>query len=187
MLDSAHGFSQILISQTTIALNKPYTDNWQLDIREGNKYLEKRIALVFDLLKMAKIKELRFSGLATQVRVTSKEEDSALIARVADCFDMGLDTRSFNELDVKQVKVISKKFFSHIRIHNFRGWTLATNPDVRLPTKNADTRGIEVVGDFNDRYQYNENENYVTSLQAAKQILKLGLKEIDEFTETLIK
>lgn len=190
ILDSAHGFSQIAISQTNISLNiNQYSEEYQLDINKGKQYLEARIDAIFKVLDIAKIKKPYFAGLTTQIHVNSPKKNNELINRIARCFNMTLNDRNLHELDIKKVNIMEDSFFSNVRVHNFKSWELleSSHEQPRLATKNATTHGIEIIGDFNDRHSFNENPKYFTSLKAAKNILDKGLTEIDGFSNLLMK
>lgn len=190
ILDSAHGFSQIAISQTSISLNvHHYSEEYQLDISKGKQYLEERVSWIFELLAIAKIKKPHFSGVTTQIHINSSEKEDVLIKRIADCFNIKSNDSNLYEFDIKKVNIIENAFFSNIRVRNFRSWASSESAldQLRLAKKSAVTHGIEIIGDFNDRHKFNEKSTYSTSLKIAKNILDKGLSEIDSFSNRLIK
>jgi hypothetical protein len=76
--------------------------------------------------------------------------------------------------------VLSQRFFSNITVQNYRSWKLEGSRQgaIRLPQNEVSDHGIEISGDFNDRYAFNERSEYYTSRENAKAIIEGGLNEI---------
>jgi len=49
-----------------------------------------------------------------------------------------------------------------------------------LPQAQAAERGIQITGDFNDRFSFNENADYFSSTDSAKEIIEKGLSEMEK-------
>ena len=54
-----------------------------------------------------------------------------------------------------------------------------------MSTKEASERGIEIVGDFNDRYNFNEDKKYRSKMDVAKKIIDGGLREVKKVADML--
>jgi hypothetical protein len=65
-------------------------------------------------------------------------------------------------------------------LQNYRSWKREGPRQgiIRLSQNEASDRGIEISGDFNDRYAFNENKDYYTSRENAETIIDGGLEEI---------
>jgi hypothetical protein len=50
-------------------------------------------------------------------------------------------------------------------------------PVPHLPGNQVVERGIEIIGDFNDRFAYNEDRDYQTNPKVALDIIQNGLDE----------
>ncbi len=89
---------------------------------------------------------------------------------------------SIYDFQVKIADVLSQRFFSNITLQNYRSWKLegARQGIIPLPQNDASDRGIEISGDFNDRYAFNENKGYYTSKEKGEEIIEAGLTEINK-------
>ena len=87
---------------------------------------------------------------------------------------------SIYDVQLKITNVLLQRFFSNITIQNYRSWKLEGPRQgvIRLPQNEVSDHGIEVSGDFNDRYAFNENNEYYTSRENAEGIIEGGLNEI---------
>jgi len=181
---SRHGFSQIIISQVSIVLNVTYSPDWQSDIEKGRDYLSERVKVLYELLSVLNGIRPYFSGLTTHVRLVSNADDKQILEDLSklwtkDCFD-GLELDTTHELLLKMTTVHSERFFSNMTVRNYRGWTFeGAQTGIRpSPSAEASERGVEIIGDFNDRYAYNEKNNYFSESAVADEIISGGLNEI---------
>ncbi len=78
--------------------------------------------------------------------------------------------------------VIKGQFFSNMTVSNYRTWQVEAVPqrDVRLSPKDVVERGVQIAGDFNDRYAYNENKGYRSGREQITTIIDGGLGKIAE-------
>ena len=181
---SRHGFSQIIISQVSIVLNVTYSPDWQSDIEKGRDYLSERAKGLYELLSVLNGIRPHFSGLTTQVRLVSNADDKQILEHLShlwikDSFD-GLELDVTHDLLLKTTTVHSERFFSNMTVRNYRGWTFErAQTGIRpFPNAEASERGVEIIGDFNDRYAYNEKNNYFSEIAVADEIISGGLNEI---------
>lgn len=184
---SEHGFSQIIVSQVSFVLNVTYSPDWQINISEGKKYLNERISILFDLISL--LKEIRpfFSGLSTKVHIASTKDDETIVKQIAEIFLKEEDIKNIHDLQFKRTEVMSNRFFSNITINNYRTWKIDSGQQeiLSLSSKDASERGIEIVADFNDRYSFNENKEYRSNTDVAKEIIDGGLSEIKKFADMI--
>lgn len=182
---SEHGYSQIIISQINIVLNVRYSADWQVDIDKGRNYLVERASLLFDLLEKVGIHP-HYCGLVTNVRLTTDQDDSAVLTHIANKMLKDSSIESFAEILVKSTKILDNRFFSNVTVGNFRNWR-KTSPDnlslPRFPSNEVVDRGIEIVCDFNDRYAYNEQEKYETDRVLAPGIINQAIDETKKFVD----
>jgi len=185
---SEHGYSQILISQVSIILNVNYSPDFQADIEKGKKYLNERVSTLFDLLELFSDVHPHFCGLATKVRLLCTGDDEAILKHVAKYFLKDEDVSGLYDLQVKRAMIESDRFFSNMTISNYRAWKMDGNPQdiLSLPANLASEKGIEILGDFNDRHSFNESKDYHSSRQNAYAIIEGGLNEIVK-TVTLVR
>jgi hypothetical protein len=176
---SEHGFSQIIVSQVTLVLNVTYSPDWQIDISKGRQYLFERVPILFELLDILKGEKPYFCGLSTRVHLSTKAEDRKIIEHLEKLL-LRNSMNSIYDLQLKIAYVLSQRFFSNITLQNYRSWKLEGPRQgiLRLPQNEASDQGIEISGDFNDRYAFNENKDYNTSRENSEEIIEGGLTEI---------
>lgn len=177
---SVHGFSQIIISQINMVLNVRYSPNeWQSDISHGRSYLLERVPMLFELVEIINAEPLYF-GLTTQINMPSKSDDKRILDHISNIFLKDKNNENTYDLQMKFTKIVEEKFFSNLTLQNYRSWKFdqpALIP-VKLPDHNATVRGITILGDFNDRYSFNEKKDYKCNRDIAREIIELGLKEV---------
>jgi len=176
---SEHGFSQIIVSQVTLVLNVTYSPDWQIDISKGRQYLFERVPILFELLDILKGEKAYFCGLSTGVHLSTKAENKKVIEHLEKLF-LKNSMNSIYDVQLKVTNVLSQRFFSNIVLQNYRTWKLEGPRQgvIRLPRNEVSDHGIEISGDFNDRYAFNEDKDYYTSRENAEAIIESGLHEI---------
>jgi hypothetical protein len=188
IFSSKHGFSQILISQIGMTLNVTYSPEWQIDISKGKNYLDERTLAIYQLHDLLDGLPLLFSGLTSKVRIPMSVTEAEIIGHIQKHFIHGLKDRNIYDINMKVTKVINENYFSNLTIQNYRSWKLVNGNGIpSLPINKADEKGIEIIGDFNDRYSYNEKKEYRSSKETSKSIIEKGLREVKKITEMLLE
>ena len=179
LFGSEHGFSQIIASQVTLVLNVIYSPDWQVDILKGRQYLFERVPILFGLLDILKGEKPYFCGLSTRVHLSTKTKDEEIIEHLKKLF-LKDSTHSMYDVQLKITTALSGRFFSNITLQNYRSWKIEGPQQgiIRFPQNEAPDRGIEISGDFNDRYAFNEDKDYYSSRENAEAIIDAGLDEI---------
>jgi hypothetical protein len=181
IFSSRHGFSQIIVSQISITLNVTYSPDWQLGIENGREYLLKRINVLYEALPLVDINRPYFAGLSTRVRLSSTADDRSILKYISQLFLKDSHEEKTHDIELKLTSVYNKLFFSNITIRNYRIWKFAEPQQgiIRMAENEASLRGIEVLGDFNDRYAFNEQRDYYSDSSVFGGIIGGGLAEID--------
>lgn len=182
IFSSRYGFSQIIVSQISVTLNVTYSPDWQIAIEKGREYLLQRINVLYEALPLVSITQPYFVGLTTRARLSSMADDSSILRHISQLFLRDSQTENLYDIELKLTSVHDKRFFSNITIHNYRIWQFAEPQQgiVRLSGNKANARGIEFIGDFNDRYAFNENPDYFSESSIAVEIIDHGLVEINK-------
>lgn len=183
---SKHGFSQIIVSQISFALNVNYSPDWQIDREKRKDYLISRIPILFELLGISGISTPCFCGLTTQFRLTgNKVSDEDIIMHLAKLYLKDEAVQTYHDLQIKKTEVLEDTFFSNVTVKNYRSWKLqGTKPGIlSLARTDANERGIEIIVDFNDRYIFNESESYHTDEHTAATIIQNGMNETAEIVD----
>ena len=186
IFESNHGFSQIIISQVNIAFNVRYTEEWQKNYKLGKDYVNERAHLIFEILH-AIDRHALYAGISSVVTMPTVASDEDIIERLYKHYQKGADTSSVFDFEIKRTTVQNDKYFSNIHIKNFREWSLRTPAfeGSRFKQGEATKRGVQILGDFNDRFGFNEIEGYETNRETCKDIVEKSLSAIQCETEKL--
>jgi hypothetical protein len=175
---SKTGYSQIVISQVSIALNVQYSSEFQIDISKGRAYLFDRVPTLFQLLGKLNT-SANYCGFATIVNLPSDKDDAPIVDNLAARFLTNIDDTDLYDVQFKTTKLIDKLFFSNITVTNYRGWqTGVPQKNVRFSEADVAERGVQIVGDYNDRYAYNEKKGYNSGSAKFKPIIEGGLEAV---------
>ena len=184
---SEHGFSQIVVSQVSIAINVAYSPDWQLEISKGQNYLLEQVPLLFELLDVLDGVKPYFCGLNTQVNIPSTAEDETIIRQLSKVFLKDQVLEAVHDIQLKTTTIVSEQFFNNITLQNYRVWrTNGSQQGVpRFSLRDVLERGVQITGDFNDRYAFNEREGYTSNQEVAAQVIENGLAEVRSVIERL--
>jgi len=182
---SKHGFSQIVITQANLALNVVYSPDWQMDISRGRHYLLERVPILFKLLDILDGVSPHFCGLITKVHLHSQEEDAAILSHLVKLFLKKIEVRKTYDIEFKITAVFLERFFSNLTIRNYREWRFAEPQQgiARLSRNSLAIKGIEIDGDFNDRFAFNEDSKYLSNAGVASEIIHNGFGEMEKMIE----
>lgn len=190
VFNSKHGHSQIIISQLSFILNVNYSSDWQYDISKGEEYILSKVSMLYKLLEIVGEKCPSFCGFSTLVQIPAQEEDDkSVISHIYDLFskDVNPDSSDIYEFQIKTSKVVEQEFFSNITVQNYRSWNIdIVEGIIKLSHKEINESGIQIVGDFNNRYAFNERDGYCSIESQAKKIIDLGLSDIKHTIEKII-
>ncbi|MGR9107610.1 MAG: hypothetical protein ACU843_11835 [Gammaproteobacteria bacterium] len=188
---SQHGFSQIIVSQLALTLNVVYSPDWQVDISKGRQYLKGRVAILYALFAAMHPEQeaAYFCGLTTRVRLQSSTNDAATVGTLISRIIKNGDGDTTHDINLRRTFIVADRFFSNLTILNYRLWRTEQDSILiaKLRRDAAIERGIEIVGDFNDRYAFNERDGYVSAADVANEIIDNGLDKIQDAIERFQK
>ena len=178
---SLHGFSQIIVTQIGMTLNVAYSPDWQADISKGKIYMLERTQVLFCLHEILKTIPIYFSGFITRVRIQTSLGEKDLIEHLKNFFSTNPTKGELYDINVKHTEVIKGRFFNNISIQNYRSGEISNKSQSvpRFATNKATERGMEILGDFNDRYMFNKKEEYISDSKIAGQIIDEGYYQIE--------
>lgn len=188
---SKHGFSQIIVSQVSLTLNVAYSPDWQIDITKGRQYLKERVAVLYSLFDVMRGERLSayFCGLTTRARLQSNADDAATVGALIKRVARNGDGQTTHDINVRRTIIVGDRFFSNTTIQNYRAWRAEQNTS-QIPRLRRDAAfecGIEIVGDFNDRFSFNEREGYISTPDVADEVIDQGLDEMQGAIERFQK
>jgi hypothetical protein len=184
---SRHGFSQIVVSQIGLSLHVTYSPDWQLDVSKGQQYLLERTPVLFDLLSILDDVKPFFSGLTTRVRLPANADDTAILQHLHRFVSEPVLTTDVHDVTVKVTTVHHDRFYSNMTVQNYRRWEIekAASGLQRLSRQQVSERGIEITGDFNDRYAFNERTDYFSSPKIVSKLLTGGFAAIQRMLDSV--
>jgi hypothetical protein len=179
---SRHGFSQIFISQIGIALNVTYSPEWQKEISKGRVYVMERAKALYELLRALGDSDVFFSGITTKAHLPFAGDDQALLALLRRSVEDYPVADSLYDWQLKVTTVREERFFINMTTQNYREWeTMEAEGGLpRLPRGKIKRSGLEILGDFNDRYAFHENPSYFSSSELVDVLVEKGLFEVEE-------
>src|SRR6185369_6057053 len=91
-----------------------------------------------------------------------------------------LDVTDTYDVQFKTTRLVDRNFFSNVTVQNYRAWKSGIVPQqsTRTSEENIIGRGVQVVGDYNDRYAFNEKKGYSSGKDKIKPIIEDGLEAI---------
>lgn len=194
IFSEVNAHSQIVISQVNISLNIRFLPEQQFD-REMCKRKIKEVAFkIYEIGSKAFNTNPLFIGLFTRIDIYSiLADDIKIIDYLSKMFlndrieqKFMIDEQIY-DIEIKLTKKVDEQFFSNITIRNFREWQLSI-PLMELPRfseKKSLTRGLQILVDYNDRYAFNEKEDYFTNAEVLEKIIERTFNEIDSILNTI--
>lgn len=186
---AAHGLGQIIASQMALALTVNWPGPWQNEPDRCRQFMLERAPLLFTLLQQAEGVHPHFCGMTATMRLTSSRPagDPAPLHHLAQRLGLAVSPDGLHDVQTKIVRVRDESFFDNITMQNVRSWQLPgpLTDLTRMPTGAAVEQGLDIVGDFNDRYAYNEQLAYYTSPAVAQVIVQRSLASVEEMVAWL--
>lgn len=180
--ESKDGHNQIVVSQVNMSLNFLCPADAQEDFIKSTGYLEERAPILFDLARISEVdRSIHYCGNIATVRLPSRECDQRIISRITNAFQLKRGEDELHDIEIKKTLVYEQKYFSNITVRNFRAWQFPMDlelHELRAHPNFVVERGLEIVGDFNDRFRYNQDANYYSSRDEVKRLLVQGASEI---------
>ncbi|MFX0197820.1 MAG: hypothetical protein ACFFCW_16995 [Candidatus Hodarchaeota archaeon] len=138
--------------------------------------------IIYNLIEeLLKVKPL-FGGLTTLVRIHNMNQEDESFSRLSKHFLKEPDIIDAHDIQIKLTRVLSKEFFSNITIQNYRVQkSEGMQQDIApAPRREVLETGIQISGDYNDRYAYNEKGDYHSTKDKSIEIIDGGLQIISE-------
>lgn len=171
IFQSLGGHSQIVVTQVSISINVNYEGKYASDANKRIAYLQERVPLVYRLCELASVTPV-FTGLTGRVRFVSTADESATLERLVRVLGVSEVPAGLSEVSLRLSSVIEGRFFDNITVQSYREWRVDSGIAVqRLPASTAESYGVELIHDFNDRYAYNEQPDYLTSQESGLEIV----------------
>ncbi len=190
LFSSHHGHSQIAVSNASITLNAGYSFDWQTREGEIKRYLVERVGRVFDLVEAyGHDLQLLFCGSVVRAQMRSNLSDDQLSSQLRNIFLKRIPQDPTHDLVIRHTTIVDGLFFNNITVQNYRTWNTTAVPvsSIRLAREQAAERGVEIIVDFNSRYAYNEEKEFVVNRGGAARVINLSFTQIAEAAADLLK
>lgn len=176
---------QLLVLQTSFRLELYHQPDRQEDPLAVEKSLLSEIPGLFNLLEAVGSETPTYCGLTTHVRLRAEErrgdpqgKDDRIVGRyLAERFLKEPHTADLYELTIRFSETVEERFFSNTTYEVYRSWDASQLDEARprLSGRKAAMHGMLITGDFNDRYAFNENEEYTSDQETAEEIVHRGM------------
>lgn len=185
---SQHGYSQILVAPSTVTLHVAYSPDWRTQVSAAKGYVLERIALLFRILTILTKEEPLYGGSVTRVHLEAQSPDTNVAAILGQVFLTQNGGNPQHDVVIKRTTIEDDLFFNNLTVQNYRAWSQAPQPPgpLRLSTELTSERGIEILGDFNSRYAFNEDKVFNLSLESAEALVDRNLAIIADTIQLIV-
>jgi hypothetical protein len=186
-------YSQIVISQVNIVLTINFSVDLQYNENLRKNYVLEKSSLVFDMVNSIRIegKQIKASycGFTTTVHIPVNSKEISVIGLVSKLLNVDGDHRDIHDISRRVARIVKDKYFSNIVIENYRTWQfdIPTTSIIKLRNANIKEQGIQVIGDYNDKFAYQERSSYSTTKSEMNKVIEQGLKVIAQAVEEVRK
>jgi hypothetical protein len=174
-----------------MSLNVSYSSDWQDDINKGMEYLDGRVPILFELVDLLGDEQrIHFCGIVTRARLVSQESDRDIISHMSEVFQLKHSDSELHDLEIKKTTALSQKYFSNMAVKNFRSWQVPEDSAFHPPRAHDNRvveRGLEIVGDFNDRFKYNQDAGYYSEREEAGFMISQGISEVKQLITNIME
>jgi hypothetical protein len=181
VFNSHHGHSQIVITNSNIALNVGYSTDWQTKNTEIAAYIKERVGKIFDLIEG--------HGDDLQMLYSGSVVRAQMVLYLAQRYLRSSSSVHLHDVNFRVTEVVEGTYFENRTVQNYRALSTSAIPviPIRIPRNQAAERGIEVLIDFNSRYAFNEDIPLATDRDSSTRLIELSLGRMASFTESLVR
>jgi len=190
---SSDTYCQMVISQVNVVLTINFPITLQSDEDLRNKYLLEKASLVFDIVNSIRADgkpiKASYCGITTKVRIPVISEEVNAIDLISKLLNVENDHRDIHEISRRIAKIVKAKYFSNVVIENYRSWEFNIPSAGFVKLRNADVKeqGIQIIGDYNDKFAYQERSSYSTTKSEMNKVIDQGLKVVARAIEEVRK
>lgn len=155
---SENGNSQIFITRFSVAISVQYTPDWQKDPGRGKQYLLERVPLVTSIVERISARKPLYVGSSVEAGVTIDGDDPAAISAIQTWSGLPTNAGEFvSDLGIRKSTIEDGTKYLNINVVNYRDFSLGVmpSPQLRLNNDSANSRGITINVDYNNRYAFN--------------------------------
>lgn len=190
IFNSKLGHSQINVSQINCSLNVIYDGEFTKDYQKCEDYLSDRLKLIYPLIEKVTENRICYAGIVNKIQylVDSKDEKD-LLQIITKRFLCRADYDKMHDLNLRYAMNIDDIFYVNLTISNVRNYTFLSplvDKPFPLPDKKANSVGIQIILDINDRRAFNEKENYRTNFESINKLFKMSKEIINNKLDNIL-
>ena len=165
---SVHGFSTIVVSASTVGLVIRYSPDWQTDDEAVRlDHLNSSAAILTKLLKVLGVSRVNYLGLILTIERTWSGSDADLVSYLSSKILSTESRTDIYDISTRLTRILGHRWYSNTTVENYRFW--GEDPQlafaIRLSNAAAQTRGVRVHYDLNDRFAFNETKGYSSNVE----------------------
>lgn len=187
ILKSKEEHSQLNISPFTASMQTVYTDEYKSNWSSCVSYLDTKIDNLFEFTDVLTNKNYHYVGLVTNILWDQVAENGTEVL-VDNLLNIKSEKKP-HDVNIKYTYVEKEEYFVNITIQNARVYKDGTHADISgsFSKENLEANTIGITIDINDRYQFNNIQNYKSSKEKFKNIISITTDIIENRLSTLIK
>lgn len=177
ILESKHGYSKIITTQTRLQLLTDYDKNYWNDFNKVYDYWFQHTKSLWETSELLLDTKPIFAGLILKIYYPFNEQNE--VNYLTKKFIKHKPINEYQDLNLRYVIPLKNTYYLNIHISNYREYSSINEkidnsfhniPSLRNLTLNEE--GISVVLDFNNRLQYNNKPSYNFNFNIIKNLFK---------------
>lgn len=168
---SKNQHSQLNITTQNIQISTIYEDNYAYDLEKCFAYISNKISQIEKGVENTIVNNVLFSGLT--VKVVYREGDDP-VHSLAERFARVNSNMELMDLSSRLTYTLDNRYYINVTVENARKYSGIQN-GLSIAGLKQESESIIVTADINDRYAFNKDENYRSSigeLETIKSITK---------------
>ena len=181
MLQSEHGYSQITISPEVISFIVTFDEAFSSDWVKCEEYLKEKKGIIEDFLVAAGIKKIKYCGVFTsyQYENISPESNATSVIQESLLKDVAIKDKIF-DINCRMTFTIDETYYVNISYENARLYQEDTDLYSAGFLNEELSNAIAVTVDVNDRYAFNNRQEYESNTSVLEKLIGLNNEYINK-------
>ncbi len=177
------GHTKLNVSMINFQLDTKFDANYNSNYSKCFEYIKERAFKAYQLLTQ----ELNLKIIYSAIMVSCEIKDSNPVATIQKSLLKENINKSYSNIGVKYSEVVENKFYRNIAFNSSKKVTIVKkNTDdnevifslIPLGKTNVEENSIKATYEFNDKYSFDNNENYSLEKSVFSKMLDIAEKEI---------
>lgn len=185
ILESNHGYSRIIASQTKIQLQVTYDKNFWYDYEKVFSYYKSHSKTLSEVIDKNCGGDILFAGISLKLLYETQEND--VVKNLSDKFLKDSPEKYYRDINFRFALPYKEKYYLNVHISNNREYSKDENKLVEPGREHAPSlsslklisQGVLCVLDFNNRLEYNNTEKYKFSFSTIDSLFEV----LEDFTK----